>query len=211
MPRSIRPCRSPDRRGPHGPFYRNGPGILDPAGEHLGFTPAGFSGLSIYPDSVFAADLLVSFSQTITDFSIMYAPEEYACDSSATMRVTAYMGSTLVGTNTTTADPPGTWPTGTLTFSSTLGFDNVVVHYDSPPPTGGDWGPIFMADNMIVTTAAPRRYPSHPRSPCLLWERWHCSPATGSSTAYDDMPRNSQGIRSREKPGPDGCSGPTGS
>jgi hypothetical protein len=28
-----------------------------------------------------------------------------------------------------------------------------VVHYDSPPPTGGDFGTIFMADNMIVTAS----------------------------------------------------------
>jgi hypothetical protein len=81
----------------------------------------------------------------------MYSPEEYGCDSSARMRVTAYMNGTLVGTNTTTADPPGTWPTGTLTFHSAQPFNSVVVHYDAPPPTGGDWGPVFLADNMIVT------------------------------------------------------------
>ena len=51
------------------------------------------------------------------------------------------------------ADPPGTWPTATLGFSSISGFNNVVVHYDQRPPTGGDWGPIFMADNMNVTSA----------------------------------------------------------
>lgn len=26
-----------------------------------------------------------------------------------------------------------------------------MVHYDAPPPTGGDYGTIFMADNMNVT------------------------------------------------------------
>ena len=31
----------------------------------------------------------------------------------------------------------------------------MVVHYDKPPITGGDWGPIFMADNMEVTLAPP--------------------------------------------------------
>ena len=116
----------------------------------LGFTPVGFSGYCVYPNSVFPADLLVAFSHTLTDFSILYAPEEYGCDSSATMRATAYMNGTYVGTNTATADPPGTWPTGTLSFSSPLGFNSVVVHYDSPPNCG-DWGPIFMADNMNVT------------------------------------------------------------
>jgi hypothetical protein len=120
----------------------------------MGFTPAGFAGLCIYPNSVFAADLLISFSHVLTDYSIMYAPQELGCDDSATMRVTAYLNGVYVGTNTSTAPFPGTWPTGTLTFSSAQGFDRVVVHYDSRPPTCQDWGPIFLADNMLVTTAA---------------------------------------------------------
>jgi len=70
------------------------------------------------------------------------------------MRVTAYMNGTFVGTNTTTAQA-GTWPTATLAISAAQGFNSVVVHYDAPPPTGGDWGPIFMADNMSVTVAVP--------------------------------------------------------
>lgn len=116
----------------------------------LGFTPAGFVGLVVYPNSVFLADLLVSFNVVLTDLSIMYAPEEYACDSSATMRVTGYLNGNFVATNTATTYA-GTWPTGTLTLTAPQGFDSVVIHYDAPPPTGGDWGPIFMADNMIVT------------------------------------------------------------
>jgi hypothetical protein len=112
---------------------------------------AGLSGLSIYPSSVFPSDLLIGFSQQLSDFSILYAPQELATDSSATMRVTAYLGETLVGTATATATQPGTWPSATLAFSSQHPFDRLVVHYDKPPPTGGDWGPIFMADNMLVT------------------------------------------------------------
>ncbi len=57
------------------------------------------------------ADLIVDFSTPLTDFSILYAPEEYACDSSATMRVTAYLNGALVGTATTNAQA-GTWPIG---------------------------------------------------------------------------------------------------
>lgn len=121
----------------------------------MGFTPAGFSGLCLYPSSVFASDLQVEFSLLIRDFSILYAPQELACDSSARMRITAYRGQTLVGTQTATADPPGTWPTGTLVFQSAQGFDRVVIHYDAPPPTGGDWGPIFMADNLTVMPGPP--------------------------------------------------------
>jgi len=130
-----------------------GQGYSIQAAGVLGFTPAGFAGNAVYPSSVFAADLLVGFNARLADFSIMYAPEEYACDSSATLRVTGYRGTTLVATNTTTAPVPGTWPTGVLTLSAPQGFDNVVIHYDAAPPTGGDWGPIFMADNMLVTIA----------------------------------------------------------
>jgi hypothetical protein len=90
----------------------------------------------------------------LTDFSILYAPEEYACDSSARMRVTGYSDNAFVATSTMTAEA-GTWPTATLSLTSAISFNRVVVHYDAPPPTGGDWGPIFMADNMNVTAAVP--------------------------------------------------------
>lgn len=134
-------------------FSATGQGFSIQQADAMGFTPAGFAGYCIYPNSVYLSDLLVGFSQTLTDFSIMYSPQELGCDDSATMRVTAYMNDTYVGTNTTTAYPPGTWPTGTLTFSSPQGFNRVVVHYDSPPPTCQDYGVIYMADNMIVTGA----------------------------------------------------------
>jgi hypothetical protein len=128
---------------------------IQPANS-LGFTPVGFSGLCVYPNSVYGADLIVDFPRaTLTAFSILYSPEEYACDSSATMRVTAYMSSTFVGTATATA-VAGTWPTAILGIGTAQGFNRVVVHYDSPPPTGGDWGPVFLADNMAITgTLAP--------------------------------------------------------
>jgi hypothetical protein len=129
-----------------------GQGFSIQQADVLGFTPAGFSGNCIYPSSVYGADLLIDFSKTLTDFSILFAPEEYACDSSAQMKVTAYMNGAQVGTNTATADPPGTWPSATLSFSSAQGFNSVVVHYNAGPPTGGDWGPVFMADNMSATS-----------------------------------------------------------
>ena len=56
-----------------------------------------------------------------------------------------------VGTNTYQIPDRGTWPSGTLSFSSISPFDNIVIHYDAPPPTGGDYGPIFMVDNLVVT------------------------------------------------------------
>ena len=129
-----------------------GQGFSIQAANTMGFTPVGFSGNCIYPSSIYAADLIVTFSAPLMDFSILYAPQELACDSSATVRVTAYLNGALVGTATTNAQA-GTWPTETLRFRSSQTFDKVVVHYDKPPATGGDYGPIFMADNMVVTPA----------------------------------------------------------
>jgi len=94
-------------------FSATGQGFSIQSANVLGFTPAGFSGLCIYPSSVYLADLRVSFSKPVTDFSILYAPEEYACDASATMRVTGYMNGVFVATNTQNAQP-GTWPSATL-------------------------------------------------------------------------------------------------
>lgn len=149
----------------------------------MGFTPAGFGGLCVYPNSVFAADLLVSFSTALTDFSIMYAPQELGCDDSAQMRVTALLNGVSVGTNTTTAPQPGTWPTGTLSINVATGFNSVVVHYDARPPTCQDWGPIFLADNMLVTLAcggpAITQHPS-PDSTCSIGGSSFFASATGS-------------------------------
>ena len=132
-------------------FSATGQGYSIQSADVLGFTPAGFSGLCLCPNGVFAADLLVGFSATLTDFSILFAPQELGCDDSASIRVTAYMDDATVGTNTATASPPGTWPTGTLLLSAASGFNRVVIHYDARPPTCQDWGPIFMADDMNVT------------------------------------------------------------
>ena len=120
----------------------------------LGFTPPGFAGRIIYPNSINPADLLIHFDQPLTDFSIMYSVQELACDTSATMRVTATMNGNFVGTNTKVASVPGTWPVDTIRCSFPQGFNSVVVHFDSHPPTCQDWGPIFMADNMRVSALA---------------------------------------------------------
>ncbi len=121
------------------------------AANTMGFTPAGFAGNCIYPSSVYLSDLLISFDQTLTDFSINYSPQELACDDAETMRITAYMNGTFVGTNTRMTNHPGTWPTDTLRCTFVQGFDSVVIHYDSHPPTCADYGVIFLADNMRVT------------------------------------------------------------
>ncbi|MBL8763460.1 MAG: hypothetical protein JNM07_04240 [Phycisphaerae bacterium] len=121
--------------------------------DALGFTPAGFGGLCVYPNSVFPADLIADFSEPLTFFSIMYAPQELGCDDSARMRVTVYLGGVQAGTATAAAPVPGTWPTGTLSISAPGGFDRAVVHYDARPPTCQDYGVIFLADNMTVTRA----------------------------------------------------------
>jgi hypothetical protein len=138
-------------RGLGATFSGTGSGYSIQAVGELGIAPPGFSGLCLYPNSVFSADLIVDFSATITDFSILYAPQELGCDDSATMRVTAFLGGTQVGTNTATAPVPGTWPSGTLTIAVPSGFNRAVVHYDSRPPTCQDYGVIFLADNVTVT------------------------------------------------------------
>jgi hypothetical protein len=123
---------------------------IQPFGS-VGLAPAGMSGLYIFPNSVFAADLLVSFSERVSDFSILYSPQELGCDTSATMRVTTYLDGAAAGTSTATAPVPGTYPTGTLSIAVPTGFNSVVVHYDARPATCADWGPIFLADIMTVT------------------------------------------------------------
>ena len=113
--------------------------------------PVGFSGNFIYPSSVFAADLVVSFSRTLTDFSTLYAVNELACDDSATVRVTAYMNGVLVGTATMTAHNPGTYPVDTLSCSFPQGFNSVVVHWDHKGPTCQDYGVELFIDDLRVT------------------------------------------------------------
>lgn len=123
--------------------------------QAIAVLPSGFSGQGLVPNGISASDLIVSFPQeTVTGFSIMVAPQDLKTDSTATLRVTAFMNGVLVGTSTSTGSPPYFWPSSTLSFSSPQGFNSVVVHYDSPPPTGGDFGTIFVADNMIVTAGA---------------------------------------------------------
>lgn len=120
--------------------------------------PAGFSGRFIYPNGGNAADLLVSFSKPLTDFSILYATQELSCDDSATMRVTASMNGTPVGTNTATSnciDTPCTYRVNILSITIMQAFNSVVVHYAAPPPTCQNWGPVFFADNMTVTPMPP--------------------------------------------------------
>jgi hypothetical protein len=135
-------------------FKATGQGFSIQPANTMGFTPANFGGLCIYPSSIYLADLVVKFDSTLVDFSMLYACQELGCDDAATMRVTAYLKGAYVGTNTKTASQPGTWPSDILRCSFLQGFDSVVIHYDKKPPTCQDYGVIFMADNMRVTTAA---------------------------------------------------------
>jgi hypothetical protein len=132
-------------------FSATGQGYSVQNADVLGFTPKGFAGHILDPSSIYLSDLLIRFDQVLTDFSIMYACQELACDDAATMRVTAYLKGIQAGTSTKIASNPGTYPVDTLRCSFPQGFDSVVVHYDSPPPTCKDYGVIFLADNMRVT------------------------------------------------------------
>jgi hypothetical protein len=116
-------------------FSATGQGYSIQPVNTLGFTPAGFAGYWIYPNGIDAADLHVGFSTPLTDFSILYASHELACDSSATLRVTAYLNGTFVATATTNAtwNCTCTWTSQILPISSAQPFNSVVVHYDAPP------------------------------------------------------------------------------
>ena len=126
--------------------------IQDPMQTIL-MLPTGFSGYAIDPNGVFLSDLLVAFDVPLLDFSIMVAPQVLACDTTATLRVSGYLGATFVAdaTSFATTDPPFMWPSSTLGLSSPKGFDHVVIHYDSAPPPPCDYGVIFVADNMYAT------------------------------------------------------------
>jgi hypothetical protein len=144
-------------------FGATGQGFSIQPADTLGFTPQGFAGNCIYPNSIFKADLLISFDTLLSGISLLYSPQELGTDSSCTMRLTAMNGSTVVGQ--VDYSIPGdvfTWPVGTLTISPSQAFDNVIVHYQAPPPTGGDYGTIFLVDNVTVTPAVPE-----PSTGCL--------------------------------------------
>ena len=119
----------------------------------------------LYPNSVFQSDLTVDFSESLTSFSIMYSTQELGCDTTATMRVTVYQDGAQVATNTNTGPATGSWPINTITISAPAGFNRAVVHYDARPAICADWGPIFFADNVVVTRAcAPAAVAGDPGS-----------------------------------------------
>jgi hypothetical protein len=132
-------------------FTATGQGFSIQAASALGFTPVGFAGRCIYPSSIYPADLNIAFSKPLTAFSILTAVQDLACDHGATMKVTAFMNGSVVGSATAQAPPDYTWPSMTLAFAGAAPFNSVNIHYLLPPPGCGDWGPIFMADNMLVT------------------------------------------------------------
>lgn len=130
---------------------------VQPVGS-VGISPIGFSGLCLWPNSVFPADLGIEFSETLSDLSILVATADNDCDVSSRMRITAYMGPTLVGTNTV-VPPQGVYPSATLSIAAAGGFDRVVVHWDGPGSVCQDYAPIFLADIVTVTRVAPVSVP----------------------------------------------------
>ena len=157
--------------------------------DFVGFTPSGFGGLCLYPSSMFSADLLIDFGAPIVDFSIKFAPQEYNCNDTATLRVTASMGGVTIGTSTATADQPGTWPTGTLAFSSAEPFDHVLLHYDADPPTCQDFIRAFMVDNMLATKAVASGVDDAGAAPLLQDPVAYPNPFAGETTLSFDLPR----------------------
>jgi hypothetical protein len=154
--------------------------------------PLGFTGRFIYPNSIYISDLIIRYDQTLTDFSIMYSVQELACDTSATMRVTAYINGSFVGTNTKIASAPGTWPVDTLRCSFPQGFDSVVIHFDSHPPACQDWGPIFLADNMRVTPISSNIISENEPPKMFSLSQNYPNPFNGFSSIKYSIPKSSQ-------------------
>lgn len=121
--------------------------------DTLGVTPVGFSGLCVYPNSVYPCDLHISFDHLVDACSILYAVDDLYCDAAATMRLTAYLGGVQVGTITHTGSFDAFWPTSTISIAPGQPFDTVVLHHQAGPPGCSDWGRIFMADNLEITLA----------------------------------------------------------
>ena len=157
----------------------------------LGFTPPAFTGYMLYPNSIYASDIHVHFDVAITDFSIMYACQELGCDDAATMRVTAYMNGTYVGYANRTATFPGTWPVDTLKCSFPQGFDSVVIHYQSPPPTCQDYGTIYIADNMRVTPLTTGVIPESELAKMFTLKQNYPNPFNPSTTISYQIPTQS--------------------
>ena len=123
----------------------------------FGINPAGFSGHCIYPSTIYQSDLTIKFDQLLSDASILVADQEMNMSTAAVMQMRAYLDTgsgnpTLVGSTTSSGDPDLNWPSSTLSFSSASPFNELVVHYFKPPTPGSEgWGPIFLADNLLVT------------------------------------------------------------
>lgn len=132
-------------------FSASGSGFFTVQG---GLAPAygTFAGYMLSPASVFPSDLIVDFSESLVDFSIMYSTQELGCDTTATMRVSVYQDGQFVATTTYTGNATGHgWPINTISIDAPAGFNRAVVHYEAKPLTCQDWGPIFYADNVVVT------------------------------------------------------------
>lgn len=142
-----------------------------------------YPGYLLMPSSVFPADLIVDFSESLVDFSMMYSTQELGCDTSATMRVTVYQDGQYVATATHTGGTTGTWPVNELSISAPAGFNRAVVHYDAKPATCQDWGPIFFADNVIVTRkCVPPTVASQPTDTAV------CPSGTAAFAVGSDLP-----------------------
>lgn len=111
-----------------------------------------FSGNYLYPNSVYNPNLAISFSQPVSSITFTYATADFGqTETPTTVQVTAYMGSTVVGTASSHGAyiQGDTMPQGTLTFNGNgQTFDHVLIEIPWAPLAASD----MLIDNVVVTT-----------------------------------------------------------
>lgn len=111
-----------------------------------------FSGNYLYPNSVYNPNLAIAFSQPVSKITFTYATADFhQTEIPTTVKVTAYLGSTVVGTASSHGNciQGDTMPQGTLTFDGAgQTFDHVLIEIPWAPLAASD----MFIDNVVVVT-----------------------------------------------------------
>lgn len=116
--------------------------------------PASFSGLFLLPNT-WGSTLQLQFDQAITNFSFCFATDDLAADvdTPSLVQISAYTnsGATPLGSvSGRGAWSSGSYPEGTLTFSSATPFNRVLLSIPS-----GQTASLLFVDNLVAQRAPP--------------------------------------------------------